>query len=133
MAAATSRFIARRLADFGKQPRRPVSPNSSLSAALSLRRGGHWSATATAYEKNTEDQEVCPTVVPDHVIFHTEAAAQNQNYWAPHPQTGVFGPPAHHTDYSPSASASKEGSVLDLKAWFRHTALEDVDKDDPLH
>ncbi|KAK4433204.1 Late embryogenesis abundant protein [Sesamum alatum] len=78
------------------------------------------SVHVSAYDKNPEDN-INPTVVPDHVI-----PPQVEEYWAPHPKTGVFGPA---TDDKPgvhaSASASPD-SVLEEKAFFR--PLEDLDK-----
>ncbi|KAG7035568.1 Late embryogenesis abundant protein, partial [Cucurbita argyrosperma subsp. argyrosperma] len=55
----------------------------------------------------------------------------SEDYWAPHPQTGVFGPPT--TQHNPvpsdtSGGGAKEGSVLELKVWFRHVELEDPEK-----
>ncbi|XP_038875585.1 late embryogenesis abundant protein At5g17165-like [Benincasa hispida] len=105
------------------------SPPSSLShshlfpSATFLLRASHWSA----YEKNPEEQ-IWPTVVPDHVI-HTNIS---ENYWAPHPETGVFGPPIAHQSTSAvpndTSAGGKEDSVLDIKAWFRHNGLEDLEK-----
>lgn len=85
-------------------------------------RTSHWST----YEKNLEEQ-IWPTVVTDHVIHPN----LYENYWAPHPKTGVFGPPiAHHNSaaLNDTSAGGKEDSILDLKAWFRHNALEDLEK-----
>ncbi|KAA0055104.1 uncharacterized protein E6C27_scaffold231G00300 [Cucumis melo var. makuwa] len=87
-------------------------------------RASHWSA----YEKNQEDP-IWPTMVPNDVIHHN----LSDNYWVPHPQTGVFGPPKAHHDSSTlpndtSAGGNEGGSVLNLKAWFRHNGLEDLEK-----
>nr|DAD19320.1 TPA_asm: hypothetical protein HUJ06_020783 [Nelumbo nucifera] len=87
------------------------------------RRGAHFSV----YDKNVDDQ-VLPSVVPDDVI-----QPQSEKYWAPHPQTGVFGPATEGKGgaggergglHSPPANG--ESSVLEQKAWFR--PLEDVEK-----
>lgn len=76
------------------------------------------SVQASAYEKNPEEN-VNSTLVPDHVI-----PPQSDEYWAPHPKTGVFGP---STDENPGAEGSTDGgSVLEEKAFFR--PLEDLEK-----
>ncbi|KAL0452338.1 UNVERIFIED_CONTAM: Late embryogenesis abundant protein [Sesamum latifolium] len=112
---------SRGLASFGKRFVSQIrSRDSVLIPSLSLRRGVH----VSVYDKNPEEH-VRPTVVPDDVI-----PPQPDQYWAPHPQTGVFGPA---TDHKPSSggdrglhvSASAE-SVLEQKAFFR--PLEDLDK-----
>ena len=79
---------------------------------------------ASAYEKNPEDN-VNSTLVPDHVI-----PPQSDEYWAPHPKTGVFGPA---TDENPGSGrnlgaegSTEGGSVLEEKAFFR--PLEDLEK-----
>lgn len=80
----------------------------------------------SVYDKNPEDH-VHPSVVPDDVI-----PPQPEKYWAPHPQTGVFGPATDHKPASGGerglhASASADlDSVLEQKAFFR--PLEDLDK-----
>ncbi|XP_054811678.1 late embryogenesis abundant protein At5g17165-like [Prosopis cineraria] len=106
-------------------------PSSSSSSALALRRATYTSL----YEKNLDDQ-VCPAVVPDYVI----QAAHSDKYWAPHPQTGVFGPPTDHITATatatvgshnrstPAAADASAASVLEEKAWFRPTSLEDLEK-----
>ncbi|KAJ0078621.1 hypothetical protein Patl1_24266 [Pistacia atlantica] len=86
----------------------------------------------SAYDKNIDDQ-VRPAIVPDDVI-----QPLSDKYWAPHPQTGVFGPAVENRPgaggereyYSSPANGSGE-SVLEEKAWFRPTSLEDLEK--PLH
>lgn len=78
------------------------------------------------YDKNVDDQ-VRPSVVPDDVI-----QPESDKYWAPHPQTGVFGPAeldgSAGGDHPPSMPPPPppNGSVLEQKAWFR--PLEDVEK-----
>ncbi|XP_054816221.1 late embryogenesis abundant protein At5g17165-like [Prosopis cineraria] len=91
-------------------------------------------AYSSLYEKNLDDP-VRPSAVPDDVI----QAAQSDKYWAPHPQTGVFGPAAEQggspsaTDgadrsfHSATADAGAD-SVLEEKAWFRPVSLEDTEK-----
>ncbi|KAF7836474.1 aspartic proteinase CDR1-like [Senna tora] len=86
------------------------------------------------YDKNLD--EISPTVVPEDVI----QAAHSDKYWAPHPQTGVFGPPTDHISpsttarggdrsfYSAPTAGAGTTSVLEEKAWFRHTGLEDLEK-----
>lgn len=95
------------------------------------------SAHIPAYDKNLDD-EVRPTVVPGHVI-----EAQSENYWAPHPRTGVFGPATDQGGdqvilSSPAENGGTElvleqkkgsESVLEQKAWFR--PLEDVEMPRP--
>ncbi|XP_028791744.1 late embryogenesis abundant protein At5g17165-like [Neltuma alba] len=110
---------------------RDLPPSAS---ALAVRRAAY----STLYEKNFDDQ-VRPTVVPDDVI----QAAHSDKYWAPHPQTGVFGPPTDNISPTPTASSATgsnnfhqssttanagAASVLEEKAWFRPTSLEDLEK-----
>ncbi|KAK8690211.1 hypothetical protein V6N13_088912 [Hibiscus sabdariffa] len=84
------------------------------------------SAHASAYDKNLDDH-VHATVVPDDVI-----QPQSDKYWAPNPQTGVFGPAAEQL----KAPAGGEqcihsgggNSVLEEEAWFRPTSIEDMEK-----
>ncbi|KAL6008255.1 hypothetical protein ACLOJK_033761 [Asimina triloba] len=83
----------------------------------------------SAYDKNP-DEAVHPAVVPDDVI---QPPGSSDKYWAPHPDTGVFGP-SEQNSAVPAASgrpapAAANGSVLEEKAWFR--PLEDVDKPQP--
>lgn len=93
-------------------------------------------AYSSLYDKNPDDQ-VHSGPVPDDVIEGT----QSSKYWAPHPQTGVFGPPGDQAAPAPSTSggdhsfhsastadAAAAGSVLEEKAWFRPTGLEDLEK-----
>ncbi|XP_073131054.1 late embryogenesis abundant protein At5g17165-like [Henckelia pumila] len=83
----------------------------------------------SVYEKNQEElipERSHATVVPDDLI-----PPQPEEYWAPHPQTGVFGPAV---DQNTSAAENSTGfglgantnSVLEQKAFFRHS--EDLDK-----
>ncbi|KAF2288025.1 hypothetical protein GH714_003970 [Hevea brasiliensis] len=89
-----------------------------------------WRAAHTSvYDKNLDDQ-VQPSVVPDDVI-----QPQSNKYWAPHPQTGVFGPAtdAHsasgrESGFSTASANGGQSSVLEEKAWFRPTSLEDLEK-----
>ncbi|XP_072962717.1 late embryogenesis abundant protein At5g17165-like [Typha angustifolia] len=79
----------------------------------------------SSYDKNV-DEHVRPSVVPDEVIN-----GQSDKYWAPHPNTGVFGPaePAIGSTAAAGdhgAARNKGSSVLDQKVWFR--PLEDVEK-----
>ncbi|XP_011007156.1 PREDICTED: uncharacterized protein LOC105112935 isoform X1 [Populus euphratica] len=104
------------------------TPNSARSFSASntpfLSRGGHTSV----YDKNPDD-ELRPNVVPDDVI-----KPQSDKYWAPHPRTGVFVPATeqHLSDISGGDSASVgdggQDPVLEEKAWFRPTSLEDLEK-----
>ncbi|KAK3229594.1 hypothetical protein Dsin_001475 [Dipteronia sinensis] len=118
----------RGIASFGKRLvnqflTRDPTHSSSKSTRSAFRRSAHTSA----YDKNVDDQ-VRPAVVPDDVI-----QPESDKYWAPHPRTGVFGPATENhesADGDSPASGSNE-SVLEEKAWFRPTSLEDLEK--PLH
>ncbi|XP_059446559.1 late embryogenesis abundant protein At5g17165-like [Corylus avellana] len=94
----------------------------ALSSANTLRRAAHTSV----YDKNPDDQHI-PNVVPDHVI-----PPQSETYWEPHPKTGVFGPPADQAAAGEhgfqSSTADGADSVLEQKAWYRPTGLEDLEK-----
>ncbi|XP_028801291.1 late embryogenesis abundant protein At5g17165 [Neltuma alba] len=90
-------------------------------------------AYSSLYEKNL-DELVRPSAVPDDVI----ETAQSDKYWAPHPQTGVFGPATEQSG-PPSATNGGDrsfhsaadaggGSVMEEKAWFRPVSLEDSEK-----
>ncbi|GFY81809.1 hypothetical protein Acr_02g0000490 [Actinidia rufa] len=89
-----------------------------IIAIIVCRRAVH----VSVYDKNVEDQ-VRPTVVPDDVI-----GSQPDKYWAPDPQTGVFGPATEHKPGEGGVSSSNGGedSVLEQKAFFR--PLEDLEK-----
>ncbi|XP_019243070.1 PREDICTED: uncharacterized protein LOC109223277, partial [Nicotiana attenuata] len=50
----------------------------------------------------------------------------NDKYWAPHPQTGVFGPATDHSGFKTTPASATVDSVLEHKAFFR--PLEDLDK-----
>ncbi|KAI4324883.1 hypothetical protein MLD38_030327 [Melastoma candidum] len=80
--------------------------------------------TASVYDKNPEDH-IRPAVVPDEVI-----GPVSDKYWAPHPQTGVFGPASGHetTTLASKPANAGESSVLEHAAWFRPTSLEDLEK-----
>ncbi|GLT27144.1 hypothetical protein SLA2020_021690 [Shorea laevis] len=101
-----------------------ISSRDPIPIPFITRRTAH----ASTYDKNLDDQ-VRPTVVPDEVI-----QPQSEKYWAPHPQTGVFGPATEqntcvgveHGFHFPPAKG--EDSVLEEKAWFRPTSLEDLEK-----
>ncbi|KAK4370720.1 hypothetical protein RND71_010195 [Anisodus tanguticus] len=80
---------------------------------------------ASVYDKNPEEY-VQAFVVPDEVI-----KAQSDKYWAPHPQTGVFGPATDHSigkecGFSIRPASGSVDSVLEQKAFFR--PLEDLEK-----
>ncbi|KAL2349407.1 hypothetical protein Fmac_003407 [Flemingia macrophylla] len=102
------------------------------SSPLTLRRGAAYSSSGL-YDKNPDDQ-IHSGPVPDDVIH----ATQSGKYWAPHPQTGIFGPPGDQVGAAPSTSGGERsfhsdsevttGSVLEEKAWFRPTSLEDCEK-----
>uniref|UniRef100_A0A803PJY4 Late embryogenesis abundant protein n=1 Tax=Cannabis sativa TaxID=3483 RepID=A0A803PJY4_CANSA len=98
---------------------------SPLSAPILSRRAA---AHTSAYDKNP-DEHAQSTVVPDDLI-----EPKSDKYWAPDPQTGVFGPAAPGQTARPSGGtqastpASGEGSVLEQTAWFRPTSIEDLEK-----
>lgn len=83
-------------------------------------------AYSSVYDKNVDDH-IHSEPVPDDVI----QATQSDKYWAPHPQTGVFGPPGEHA--TASTTNATAGSVLEEKAWFRPSSLEDLEKPHPHH
>ncbi|KEH27382.1 hydrogen peroxide induced protein, putative [Medicago truncatula] len=88
-------------------------------------------AYSSVYDKNADDQ-IHSEPVPDDVI----QATQSTKYWAPNPHTGVFGPPGEHASGFHSASSTTNasaaaGSVLEEKAWFRPTSIEDLEKPHP--
>ncbi|KAG7602551.1 Late embryogenesis abundant protein [Arabidopsis thaliana] len=77
----------------------------------------------SAYDKNVEE-ELQPSQVPDEMI-----KPDSDKYWSPHPQTGVFGPSSSSsTDTRDEFRGGQEDSVMEEKAWFRPTSLEDLDK-----
>ncbi|KAL7162970.1 hypothetical protein ACSBR2_039135 [Camellia fascicularis] len=94
----------------------------ALSQAQYLQLDQKRAVHGSVYDKNL-DEQVRPTVVPDDVI-----KPQSDKCWAPHPQTGVFGPA---TEQNPAAGFHStvnggEDLVLEQKAFFR--PLEDLDK-----
>ncbi|KAL3521744.1 hypothetical protein ACH5RR_019893 [Cinchona calisaya] len=110
------------LAGLGKRFLRQINSDSFFSPASSsflLRRTVH----VSVYDKNPEEH-VRPTVVPDYVI-----QSGSEEYWAPHPQTGVFGPSTEQQNPLASVVNVPEGSVLEQKAFFR--PLEDLEKPPP--
>ncbi|KAG8381648.1 hypothetical protein BUALT_Bualt06G0143400 [Buddleja alternifolia] len=113
---------SRGLASFGKRLIGQIrSRDSAIIPSHSIR-----SVHATAYEKNP-DEHALPTVVPDHVI-----PSQSEEYWAPHPETGVFGPAtddnlASRGNGDLHASVNTD-SVLEQKAFIRPLEVEDLEK-----
>ncbi|CAI9087068.1 OLC1v1021039C1 [Oldenlandia corymbosa var. corymbosa] len=89
------------------------------------------SVSTSIYDKNPEDH-AHPTVVPDEVI-----QPKSDQYWAPHPKTGVFGPameqnPAVERSFhnsTVSTTTAAEDSVLEQKTFFR--PHEDLEKPPP--
>ncbi|PRQ60664.1 hypothetical protein RchiOBHm_Chr1g0383761 [Rosa chinensis] len=102
---------------------RPTTDSTrlSLAAPLALRRAAHTSV----YDKNP-DEQIRPSFVPDDVI-----SAEPEKYWAPNPRTGVFGPETAHNSTPAEESGAVNGnetSVLEEKAWYRPTNIEDLEK-----
>ncbi|KAL3524517.1 hypothetical protein ACH5RR_017351 [Cinchona calisaya] len=85
----------------------------------------------SVYDKNSEDDQ--NQIPPTHGMQppHSHSHSQSDNYWAPHPQTGVFGPSSTEENNHPLASAATvtEDSVLEQKTYFR--PLEDLEKPPP--
>lgn len=97
---------------------------TELEGMMECRRAAY----SSVYDKNVDDQ-IHAGPVPDDVI---QGATQSGKYWAPHPQTGVFGPPGEQATPPPATDASAApGSVLEEKAWFRPSSLEDLEKPHP--
>ncbi|EOA31723.1 hypothetical protein CARUB_v10014932mg [Capsella rubella] len=94
-----------------------ASPRATVSALFSPR-SGH----SSAYDKNVED-ELHASAVPDEVI-----KPDSDQYWSPHPQTGVFGPSTADHSSASEGAARQDSAVLEETAWFRPTSLEDSDK-----
>ncbi|KAM7264399.1 hypothetical protein ACFE04_002082 [Oxalis oulophora] len=122
MAAAANSKGAQGIASLGKRVVNKISatPNRSStrsSSASTLRRAMHTSS----YDKNLDDY-VRPTMVPDHMID-----APSSQYWAPHPQTGVFTPPGDG-EGTASSGGAYHNLMSEEKAWFRPTSLEDIEK-----
>ncbi|CAB4271718.1 unnamed protein product [Prunus armeniaca] len=69
---------------------------------------------AGVHHRSQPGYEIQPSIVPDNVI-----PPQPDKYWAPHPQTGVFGPAAEHShtaggkDGSSPVDIGEEASVLE--------------------
>ncbi|CAA0824740.1 Unknown protein [Striga hermonthica] len=102
------------------QSRGFVSFGKRLVGQIHPRRSIHNSI----YDKNP-DENTHSTVVPDHVM-----PPRADEYWAPHPKTGVFGPSSNDKpdldhDSGPNSVASDE-SALEQRAFFRPN--EDLEK-----
>ncbi|KAL6132334.1 hypothetical protein ACLB2K_070705 [Fragaria x ananassa] len=96
----------------------------SPAAPLALRRAAH----SSVYDKNP-DEHIRPSFVPDDVI-----SPEPEKYWAPNPRTGVFGPETGHNSTQAGESGAVNGSetsVLEEKAWYRPTNIEDLEKPHP--
>ncbi|KAJ4882636.1 hypothetical protein Rs2_32729 [Raphanus sativus] len=93
----------------------------AVASDLSASRNGHTSA----YDKNVEE-ELQSSKVPDELIKPDDS----DKYWSPHPRTGVFGPSTSSstTDITEENRSSQDDSVMEEKAWYRPTSLEDLDK-----
>uniref|UniRef100_A0A1J3GD60 Uncharacterized protein n=1 Tax=Noccaea caerulescens TaxID=107243 RepID=A0A1J3GD60_NOCCA len=112
------------IASFGKHIVNGVRSRAipgAVASDLFPCRNGHTSS----YDKNVEE-ELQSSKVPDEMI-----KPDSDKYWSPHPQTGVFGPSSSSsTDTADENRGSQEDSVMEEKAWFRPTSLEDLDKTD---
>ncbi|CAK8539257.1 unnamed protein product [Lathyrus sativus] len=126
MAANSS---SRSITGFGKRVFNQIWNSNSASSPLPI--ASRRAAYSSLYDKNADDHNHSGPV-PDDVI----QATQSTKYWAPHPQTGVFGPPGEqvtagfHSASTADATAAVAagGSVLEEKAWFRPISLEDLEK-----
>ncbi|KAF8102983.1 hypothetical protein N665_0189s0035 [Sinapis alba] len=85
----------------------------AVASDLSASRNGHTSA----YDKNVEEELQASKMADD----------DSDKYWSPHPRTGVFGPSTSSSTTDENRS-SQDDSVMEEKAWFRPTSLEDLDK-----
>ncbi|KAL4557256.1 hypothetical protein LXL04_035429 [Taraxacum kok-saghyz] len=104
---------SRGIASLGKRFVSQIRSSSARDPSLILRRAVH----VSVYDKNIDDQ-VRPTLVPDEAITRKES----EQYWAPHPKTGVFGPSVDEPNSGSggaSGAAGADGSVLEEKAFFR--------------
>ncbi|CAN4085579.1 unnamed protein product [Withania somnifera] len=116
---------SRGLVSLGKRVVNQISYASARTTATSSSLPARGVQTSV-YDKNPEDH-VRDSFVPDEVI-----EAKSDKYWAPHPQTGVFGPAATDTagvERSFHSSPATGESILEQKAFFR--PLEDLDKPMP--
>ncbi|KAJ8536993.1 hypothetical protein K7X08_035394 [Anisodus acutangulus] len=118
---------SRGLVNLGKRVVNQINYASARTTANSPSLSGRRGVQTSVYDKNPEDH-VRDSVVPDEVI-----ESHSEKYWAPHPQTGVFGPAATDSaggergfHSSPATAAAAAASVLEEKTFFRH--LEDLDK-----
>ncbi|XP_058778391.1 late embryogenesis abundant protein At5g17165-like isoform X2 [Vicia villosa] len=119
---------SRSFSGFGKRVFNQIwNSNSKSSLPTASRRAAY----SSLYDKNADDHNHSGPV-PDDVI----QAAESTKYWAPHPQTGVFGPPGEQatagfhsaSTADATAAAAAAGSVLEEKAWFRPISIEDLEK-----
>ncbi|XP_076947857.1 late embryogenesis abundant protein At5g17165-like [Bidens hawaiensis] len=106
---------SRGLASLGKRFVSHVRTSSAVHPNLIFRKAVH----VSVYDKNIDDQ-VHPSLVPEEALTQ----AQPEKYWAPHPETGVFGP-AHEKTLGGS-KPEVHGSVLEEKTFFR--PLENLEK-----
>ncbi|CAI9302231.1 unnamed protein product [Lactuca saligna] len=113
---------SRGIATLGKRFVSQIRSSSARDSSLNLRRGVH----VSVYDKNI-DEQVRPTLVPEEAITRKDS----EQYWAPHPKTGVFGPvdEGDSGGAAGSEAAGVDGSVLEEKAFFRPS--ENLDK--PVH
>ncbi|CAH2072548.1 unnamed protein product [Thlaspi arvense] len=100
-----------------------VFPRAVASGLFASRGIANRNGDTSAYDKNVEE-ELQSSKVPDEVI-----KPDSDKYWSPHPQTGVFGPSSSSaTDTTDEKRSQDQDSVMEEKAWFRPTSLEDLDK-----
>ncbi|MCD7454117.1 hypothetical protein HAX54_023535 [Datura stramonium] len=112
---------SRGLVSLGKRVVNQISYASARTSANSPSLSGSRGVQTSVYDKNPEDH-VRDSVLPDEVI-----QAHSDKYWAPHPQTGVFGPATTDTaGGEPATAATAAESILEQKTFFR--PLEDLDK-----
>ncbi|KAL0918229.1 hypothetical protein M5K25_010225 [Dendrobium thyrsiflorum] len=116
---------------FGKRLINQISTAKHCDTGLLLisRRASH---SSSDYDKNA-DENASPVIVPDHVI-----GTRPENYWGPHPTTGVFGPDDPKAGEvasvsgrpNPPESGNRGSSALDETVRFRQLELEDREPED---
>ncbi|KAI4320100.1 hypothetical protein MLD38_033613 [Melastoma candidum] len=103
----------------------PSIPRHS-SPALPFTSGPRHSHSSMGDQDNPDDPPGSKAVVPDRV-----PEDQPEDYWIPHPETGLFVPPADQDvfeDVDGGSGSLTEHSVLEQHAFFRPSSIEDPDK-----